>query len=129
VIVLDSSAAVDYFVGRVDGEWVQRRLLEDPDLHGPHLLDVEVAHALRSLVSRAELRSSDARRALDDLAELDVRRYPHTLLLDRVWQLRRHVTAFDATYVALAEALDATLVTTDQRLARTHGHRARIVVP
>lgn len=129
MIVLDSSAAIDYLASRTTRDWVDARIADDPDVHDPHLLDVEVASGLRNLVERGELRQSDARTALEDLAELDIARYPHVEFLDRIWELRSHVTPYDATYVALAEALDAELVTTDARLARAHGHRARIVCP
>jgi predicted nucleic acid-binding protein len=129
VIVLDSSAAVEYLTDREHAPWVDDRIGTDPDVHGPHLLDVEVASALRNLVERGEVRQSYARTALDDLLDLDITRYPHLGLLDRMWDLRAHVSAYDAAYVALAEILDATLVTTDARLARTQGHRARIVAP
>jgi predicted nucleic acid-binding protein len=129
LIVLDSSAAVDYLVDREYGAWVESCIDDDPDVHSPQLLDVEVASALRGLVGRRELGVPKARQALEELADFDVARYSHTGFLDRIWELRRHVTAYDALYLALAEALDATLVTTDARLARSHGHRARVLAP
>jgi predicted nucleic acid-binding protein len=128
VIVLDSSATVHLFANLTQADWVRGRL-DVESVHAPYLLDIEVANALRGLVARRELAQADARRALEDYADVAVRRYPHALFLDRIWQLRTHVTAYDAVYIALAEALDAPLVTTDLRLARTHGHRARIVTP
>jgi len=73
-----------------------------------------------------------ARRAktlLDILTQFPLTRYPHLQLLDRIWQLRSHVSAQDASYIALAEALDAPLVTTDLRLSRAHGLRIAIVAP
>jgi predicted nucleic acid-binding protein len=129
VIVLDGAGVVDYLAGREYGPWIEAQLIADGDVHVPHLLDIEVANALRGLVAGDRLSQRDARRALDDFADLELARYPHTPFLERVWQLRTHVTAYDAMYVALAEVLDATLVTTDARLARSHGHRARIVSP
>jgi len=129
VIVLDSSATVEYVALREHADWVETVIEDDPDVHSPHVLDVEVASALRKLVGRGELRGAAARRALNDLAELDIARYPHVGLLDRIWELRSVLTPYDAAYIALAELLDATLVTTDARLARSHGHRARIVAP
>lgn len=129
MIVLDSSAAVDFLVGRGHGRWVGERLLEDPDLHCPHLVDIEVASALRALVARRVLPAVAAGEALGDFRELAVRRYSHTPLVGRVWDLRTQITAYDASYVALAEVLDAPLLTTDLRLARSHGHHARIVAP
>lgn len=129
MIVLDSSAAVDYLASREPREWVDEHVQRDPDVHAPHLLDVEVASGLRRLVMNRELSARAAAAALEDLGDLDVARYAHLELLDRIWELRAHVTPYDAVYVALAEVLDATLVTTDGRLARAHGHRARIVSP
>lgn len=129
MIVLDSSATVEYVALREHGGWVETVIEDDPDVYSPHLLDVEVTSALRKLVSRGELRGADARRALGELAELDIARYPHVGLLGRIWALRSALTPYDAAYVALAELLDATLVTTDMRLARSHGHRARILAP
>ena len=128
-MVLDSSAAIELLVRRDRGEWVADRVEADSDLHVPHLLDVEVASGLRSLVIGGKLSERAARRGLDDFGDFALRRYAHTLLLDRVWQLRTHLTVYDALYVALAEALDADLVTVDLRLARSRGHRARIVAP
>jgi predicted nucleic acid-binding protein len=129
VIVLDGSATIDLLVDPERGAWVREQLGDDPDLHAPHLLDVEVTSGLRALVHRATISVPEARRALDDFSVLPVERHSHTLLLPRVWQLRRSLSAYDGTYVALAEGLGAPLVTTDLRLARTHGHRARIVAP
>jgi predicted nucleic acid-binding protein len=129
VIVLDGSATIDLLVDPDRGAWVREQFGEDPDLHAPHLLDVEVTSGLRALVRRATVSPSEARRALDDFAALPLGRHPHTLLLPRIWQLRGSLSAYDGTYVALAEGLDAPLVTTDLRLARSHGHRARIVAP
>lgn len=97
-------------------------------LHAPHLLDVEVAHVLRRLEQAGTLSSVRAEEALDDLRALRIVRHPTLVLLDRVWALRRNLSAYDALYVALAEALEAPLVTTDQRLSRAPGHAARVIV-
>lgn len=129
MIVLDGSATIDLLIDPLRGAWVREQLGEDPDLHAPHLLDVEVTSGLRALVRRATISLPEARRAIDDFAALPVGRHAHTLLLARVWQLRASLSAYDGTYVALAEGLGAPLVTTDVRLARSHGHRARIVAP
>ena len=99
---------------------------EDESLHAPHLLDVEVAHALRRYAIVAGDRASAAGAAMEDLRRLRLRRYPHGPLLGRIWELRANLTAYDAAYVALAEALGAPLVTRDGRLARASGIRARI---
>ena len=76
-----------------------------------------------------ELSAEDGREALADLAGLDIARYPHDPLLPRVWELRTSVTAYDAVYLALAELLEAPLLTLDRRLARARGHGARVEVP
>jgi predicted nucleic acid-binding protein len=129
LIVVDSSAVVDYLVGRGDGEWVDERLLADPDLHAPHVLDVEVVAALRRLVAHRDLTVHRAEQALDDLVDLDVTRYGHWPFLERMWELRSNVKASDAAFVALAEALGAELVTTDRALASARGVRAAVVTP
>jgi predicted nucleic acid-binding protein len=118
LIVLDGSAAVDYLLERAHGEWVDAQIAADPDVHTPHLLDVEVLNAIRNLLSRGEIRAERARGALQDLAVLDIARYPHVPLLQAIWQLRPNLSAYDAAYVALAELLGARVVTTDARLAR-----------
>jgi predicted nucleic acid-binding protein len=127
VIVLDASAMVELLLKTDMGEGVARRLSQaGHDGSAPHLLDVEVAHALRRLEQQGELTAARASDALQDLFNFPVRRYPHDVLLPRVWELRRNLTAYDATYVALAEALDAPLLTCDRRLAKASGHSARI---
>jgi predicted nucleic acid-binding protein len=129
VVVLDSSAAVDYLARLAPSEWVAEQIELDPDLHAPHLIDIEVTATLRRLLQAGSITEGRARAALDDLAALDLARYPHLFLLDRVWQLRRNLTAADAAFVALAEALDAAVVTTDRKLAAAPGVRAQIVSP
>jgi predicted nucleic acid-binding protein len=130
LIVLDSSAAVHYLVGTDPlGGWVETCIKADEDLHAPHLIDVEVLGTLRKLVLKGELARTIAQRALENLEALDLRRYPHMPLVPRMWQLRDNVHAADACFVALAEALDATLVTTDLRLAAAPGVRARFLTP
>lgn len=94
----------------------------------PHLLDVEVAQALRRLVRAGDLTAADAGDTLVALRELPLRRYPHLPLMTRVFELRANVTAYDGVYLALAEGLDAELYTRDRRLARAPGHGARVRV-
>jgi predicted nucleic acid-binding protein len=125
VIVVDASCVVTFVVRGRGADAVAARMVED-ELGAPHLLDVEVVSALRRLVSRKLLSERRADEALTALSDLRVMRYPHTRLLDRLWQLRNTLTPYDAAYVALAETLDARLVTADARLARSTGHRARI---
>ena len=90
-------------------------------LHVPHLVDVEVAQALRRYVREGELDPAAAAAAIDDLRDLDLQRHAHEPLLNRIWQLRQNLTAYDAAYLALAEALDAVLLTCDGRLTRAAG--------
>ena len=95
-------------------------------MHAPHLLDVEVAHAMRRWVFQGGLTARRGREALEDFESLSIERYPHGPLIPRIWELRESVTAYDAAYLALAEVLDAPLVTRDARLARATGHAASI---
>ena len=126
MIVLDASAVVELVLGTDTGRTVSDRIA-DPmvGLHVPHLIDVEVIHALRRYALEGELDGSAAALALDDYRALDLTRHAHEPLLGRVWELRRNLSAYDAVYVALAEALDAALVTCDVKLAHAPGVRRR----
>jgi len=109
------------------GKAVEDRLFAPGQtLHAPHLLDVEVAQVIRRYAAHGDIDDARGRLALTDLADLTLRRYPHDFLLPRMWDLRHNLTAYDAAYVALAEALDAPLLTRDRRLAAAAGHHARI---
>ena len=120
MIVVDASAIIDVLVGE-PSETLAPRLGAEAVLHSPHLLDTEVLHVLRRLEQHGDLSAEQADRARRLYAELGIVRYPHWPLSDRVWALRPALSSYDATYVALAEELDATLVTTDRRLARASG--------
>ena len=117
MIVVDASAMTELLLQTSLGERVERRLLEGEDLHAPHLLDVEVASALRRLVRTREVSVERAEEAIEDLQLLRLARHGHDDLLPRAWELRENVTVYDGVYIALAEALDATLVTCDRPLA------------
>jgi len=119
VIVVDASALLEVLLRTPAAEAVERRLFgaSRPTLHAPHLLDVEVAQVLRRYAAIGEIDDERGRAALADLADFPVRRYPHDFLMTRVWSLRSNFTAYDAVYVALAEALNARLLTRDRRLA------------
>ncbi len=126
MIVLDASALVELLLETTAGRRIASRIADPADgLHVPHLADVEVAQALRRYARDGDLGGADAEAALDDLRALDLQRHSHEPLLDRAWELRDNLTIYDAVYVALAEALDAELVTCDGRLARASGVRAR----
>jgi predicted nucleic acid-binding protein len=128
MLVVDASAAVELLLGRPAAARVERLVREhDFSLHAPQLLDVEVVSALRRLVAGGDATTARAGEALDDLLDLPIERYGHEVLVPRIWELRGNFSAYDATYLALAEAVTesgAALVTADARLARaaaTHG--------
>ena len=116
-MVLDASAAVELLLRTPGGVRLARRLETDEPVHAPHLIDIEVAHALRKLVLTGLLDARHGAEALRDLADLDLDRHPHTLLLDGIWHWRHNLTPCDAAYVVLAEVLGQSLVTGDARMA------------
>ncbi len=129
MIVVDASAMLEVLLATQTGARVEERLLgAGESLHAPHLLDVEVAQVLRRYAAAKELTPERGREALADLADFPLHRYPHDVLLPRIWELRSNVTAYDAAYLALAETLVAPLVTCDARLASAPRHAARVEV-
>jgi predicted nucleic acid-binding protein len=127
MIVLDASVVMELLLRTTRGNAADDRLRAGRfTLHAPHLLDLEVASVLRRLTAGGALEEMRSSEGLVDLAAMPIHRYPHDFLLKRVWELRGNLTAYDAAYVALAEALRAPLLTCDRRLARAGGHRARI---
>jgi predicted nucleic acid-binding protein len=129
LIVIDASALLEVLLATEVGERVSARVYRDGEtLHAPQLLDLEIVHVLRRGCLIGKLQPSRAAEALADLSDLRLVRYPHQPYIPRIWQLRHSLTAYDAAYVALAEALDAPLITRDGRLASSHGHRANIEV-
>ena len=127
MIVLDASAILELLLCTSRGVEIARRVA-DPELvlHTPHLADLEVAQALRRYVREGELEPEDAGAALSLLHDLDLERHAHEPLLDRVWALRNNLTAYDAVYVALAEALETRLWSCDARLAGAPGLSKRV---
>jgi len=127
MIVVDASALLEALLRTPAARAVEKWLFDaEQTLHAPHLLDVEVAQVIRRYAANGEIDNDRGRAALADLADFPLHRYPHDFLLPRVWDLRNNLTAYDAVYVALAEALDAPLLTRDRRLAAAAGHHARI---
>ena len=127
MIVVDASALLEALLRTPAAQAVERRLFDPREtLHAPHLLDVEVAQVVRRYAAAGEIDRDRGRAALADLADFPVRRYPHDFLLPRVWELRGNLTAYDAVYVALAEVLDALLITRDRRLAAAASRHARV---
>jgi len=127
VIVVDASAVVETLLRSPVAGRIDARLFDSREtLHAPHLLDIEVMHVLRRQDGAGVLSPERAGEAMQDYADLPIRLYPHRDLLGRVWELRHALTAYDAVYVALAETLDAPLLTRDRRLANAKGHHARI---
>lgn len=129
MIVLDASAAIEWLFQSPAGAKIDRRIFSPSEsLHAPHLLDVEVAQVLRRFVRDGTVTLHRGEEALADFADLPLNRYPHDFLLPRIWGLRATVTAYDAAYVALAEALDAPLLTCDRKIASASGHHAKVEV-
>ena len=129
MIVLDASAAIEWLLQSAAGAKIDQRILQPSEtLHAPHLLDVEVAQVLRRFVRDKSLTAQRAQEALEDLLDLPLIRYPHDFLIPRVWELRATLTAYDAAYVALAELLDAPLLTCDSKIASASGHHALVEV-
>lgn len=127
MLVMDASAALDVLLRTPAAHAIEARLLmQGETLHAPHLIDVEIAQVLRRYVLSNQASAHRCAEALQDWSAFLVHRYPHEALLGRAWSLRDNMTAYDAMYIALAEALDAPLVTRDARLAGAPGHSARV---
>jgi predicted nucleic acid-binding protein len=127
VIVVDASAVLEVLLHTPLGAAIESRMLGAGEtLHAPHLLDIEIVQVVRRFTIAAEIEAERAQSALDDFIALPIWRHPHGLLLPRVWALRDNFTAYDAAYVALAEVLDATLLTHDRRLAAAARRHAQV---
>jgi predicted nucleic acid-binding protein len=127
MIVLDASAAVDWLLQTPAGQRIENRIYSrNETLHTPHLLDLEVIQVLRRLARQGVVPVQRAAEAMLDLLDLRITRYPHLVLLPRIWQLRHNFSVHDAAYIVLAEKLGAALVTRDGRLASASGHAAAI---
>ncbi len=128
-VVVDASAVAAALVDDGnDGTWAEAELIRD-DLAAPHLMPVEVANILRRAVLARHLSLDSATLAHRDLLRLPVQLFPYEPSAERVWQLRNNLSAYDAWYVAVAEALDAPLVTLDRRMSRARGPRCPFRLP
>ena len=129
MIVLDASALVELILDTPTGQAIAGRIADPSEgLHVPHLVDIEVVQALRRYVREGEIDVDTAATALDDLRALDLQRHAHEPLLERVWELRKNLTAYDAVYVALAEVLDSIVLTCDRRLSQAPGMTRRVAL-
>jgi predicted nucleic acid-binding protein len=132
MLVVDASAVAELLLARPAGAAVARALRDhDFDLHAPHLLDVELLSVLRRLVAAGDATAGRADEAVTDLLDLPIERYGHHILTPRIWELRDNFSAYDATYVALAESVadeGASLVTSDARMARAAGAHTSVPV-
>lgn len=127
--VPDASVLLEILLRTPAGRDLEGRLLAPGEtLHAPHLLDVEVAQATRRYWMQGDLGADRGRVLLEDLERMPLERYGHRPLLRRMWELRENATAYDAAYLALAEALGAPLLTRDAALASVPGCRARVEV-
>ncbi len=127
MIVLDASIVLELLLGRSSAERVEERIA-DESLVAPELLDLEVAQVVRRYEMRGHVTSVRAAEAIQDYLDLEIERWGHEALLPRVWELRPNFTAYDAAYIALAEALDAVLLTADRALAGASLHAGRVEV-
>jgi predicted nucleic acid-binding protein len=127
MIVLDASVVVELLTNGILANSIRNDLSKhDESFIVPHLIDVEVTSALRRLVAGQRIDSHRSREFLAGLAALPAERYSHAPLIGRIWELRNNFTAYDAAYIALAEATDSVLYTCDEKLRK--GHRARIAL-
>lgn len=123
MLVIDASAVVEILMVTPRGHAIEEYVFGSGEpLAAPHLIDVEVLHVFRRFHRQRLLTTERCKQALEDLADFPITRYGHLLLHPAIWRLRDHLTAYDAAYVALAELLDAPIVTCDGKLARSTGH-------
>jgi len=128
MLIVDASCLFEVVADTPRSAAVASRLASDPDQAAPHIIDVEVMGVIRGLFLRGRLDNTAAAQAVGDLRDWPGERVGHRLLLDRAWELRETVRGWDAFYVALAEAFDATLLTMDERLSHAPGPLCRIEV-
>ncbi|CAN5897010.1 type II toxin-antitoxin system ribonuclease VapC1 [soil metagenome] len=128
MLVVDASVLFEVVADTAQAEPTRALMAKDDELAAPHLVDAEVLSVIQTQHRRGRLDDSAAAQAVADLQSWPAQRWSHRPLLERAWQLRDNVRGYDALYVALAERLDATLLTSDARLTRATGPRCEIVV-
>ena len=129
MIITDASVIVEILLRTPEAIRIEQRVFGSSELlAAPALLDVEVAQVMRRYVLRSEVSADHGRQALTLFARFPIRRLQHGPLLPRIWELRENLTAYDAAYVASAEALGGTLLTRDERLAAATGHTATVQI-
>jgi len=129
MLIVDASCLYEVVADGTKAEVARARMRSDPDLAAPYLVDAEVLGVIRRDLMLGRIDPTAAHQAVEDLRDWPGERFGHRLLLTRAWELREHVRTWDALYVALAEALGATLLTFDERLARTAGSTCDVEVP
>ena len=128
MIVVDASVVLEVLLQTPAARRISDRIFDVGEtLHAPHLLDIEIAQALRRYARSGTISADRGAEALADLADLPLHRYPHFIFLRRIWKLRHNLTAYDAVYLSLAGSLDAPLLTRDRALASAGG-RVRVEV-
>ena len=126
MLVIDASVVLEILLRTKKAPNIQKRIFREKEmLHAPHLIDLEVIQVLRRY-TRREMTEDRAHLAVVDLLDLPITRYPHDLFVLRIWEMRNNLTAYDAAYIALAEALDVPFLTCDTKLASSKGHSAQI---
>ncbi len=129
MIVVDASVILELLLRTPAAEAIEPRLFDPAEtLHAPHLIDLEVAQVLRRYARSGEITEQRGAEALEDHRDMPISRYPHTLFLERIWALKDTATAYDAAYLALAEGLEAPLLTRDRKLLGARGHAATIEI-
>jgi predicted nucleic acid-binding protein len=127
VIVVDSSVILEVLLRTKSSQTIEKKIFSrGQTLHAPHLIDIEIAQVIRRYTSAGEITPERGSQAIEDLMDFRISRYSHDILLPRIWDLRKNMTAYDAAYVALAEIMDSPLLTRDAKLARSPGSNAKI---
>jgi predicted nucleic acid-binding protein len=127
VIVVDSSVILEVLLRTKSAQTIEKKIFSrGQTLHAPHLIDLEIAQVIRRYASAGEITSERGTQAIEDFTDLRITRYPHDILLPRIWDLRTNMTAYDAAYVVLAEILDSPLLTRDSKLSRSSVTTAKV---